>query len=94
MSDRPKTRLRLANNFDDLIARAGLTKLGLAKKARVSYATVKALINPSHSPYRTGGMRRDTAWKLAKAYAEAAGVDEETAFARIVVEEPAGAVAA
>jgi hypothetical protein len=94
MSDRPKTRLRLADNFDDLIARAGLTKLGLAKKAKVSYATVKGLINPSHSPYRTGGMRRDTAWKLAKAYAQAAGVDEESAYVRIVVEEEVDQVAA
>ena len=87
MSDRPKTRLRLADNFDDLIARAGLTKIGLARKANLSYATVKGLITPAHHPQRTGGMRRDTAWKLAKAYAAAAGVDEETAFGRIVIEE-------
>jgi hypothetical protein len=94
MSDRPKIRLRLTDDFDDIIARAGLTKLGLAKRAKVSYATVKGLRNPDQHPQRTGGMRRDTAWKLAKAYAEAAGVDEDTAFARIVVEESAGAVAA
>jgi len=94
MSDRTRTRLRLVDNFDDLIARAGLTKLGLAKRANVSYATVKGLLNPDQYPQRTGGMHRATAWKLAKAYAVAADVDEDTAYARLIVEEPLAEVAA
>jgi hypothetical protein len=94
MATRTRTRLRLAENFNTLIARAGLSKRELSRRSGVSYATIKALENPDQHPRRRGGMHPTTAWKMAKAYAEAASVDEETAFARLVVEEPADAVAA
>jgi transcriptional regulator with XRE-family HTH domain len=92
MATRARTRLRLAEDFGTLVARAGLSKREFARRSGISYATIKALENPAQHPHRTGGMRRDTAWKLAKAYAAATGVDEETAFARLVVEEPIDAV--
>lgn len=94
MARRARTRLRLAEDFDTLVARAGLSKREFARRSGISYATIMALKNPEQHPYRKGGMRPDTAWKMAKAYAEAAGVDEETAFARLVVEEPVDAIAA
>ena len=94
MATRTRTRLRLAENFDALVARAELSKREFARRSGVNYSTIKALENPEQHPHQRGGMRPDTAWKMAKAYVEAAGVDEETAFVRLVVEEPAGAVAA
>lgn len=94
MATRTRTRLRLAEDFDTLVARAGLSKREFARRSGISYATVKALENPEQHPYRRGGMRPDTAWKMAKAYAEAAGISEEAAFVRLVVEEPHDAVAA
>ena len=88
MATRPRTRLRLAENFDMLIARAGLSKLELARRSGVGYATIKALENPAQNPRRRGGMHPTTAWKLAQTYAQVAAIDEETAFARLIVEEP------
>lgn len=94
MATRPRTRLRLAENFDTLVARAGLSKRELAKRSGVSYATIKALENPTQHPHRKGGMHPTTAWKLAETYAKVAEVDAETAFERLIVKEPIAEVPA
>lgn len=80
-------RIRVREGFVDTIARVGLTMTGFAEHAGVNRATLYALINPAQHPKRRGGMLRATAWKLSRAYAVAAGIDEETAFARLLVEE-------
>jgi DNA-binding XRE family transcriptional regulator len=87
-------RLRLAEDFERLIARAGLSKRELARRSGVSYATIKALENPDQHPHRKGGMHPTTAWKLAQTYAQVAAVDEDTAYARLIVEEPIAEVTA
>lgn len=88
MAGRPKTRLRLSENFETLVARVGLSKREMARRSGVGYATIKALENPETHPHRRGGMHPATAWKLAQTYAKLAELDEETAFARLIVEEP------
>jgi DNA-binding XRE family transcriptional regulator len=94
MATRTRTRLRLVDDFDRIIARAGLSKREFARRSGVSYATIKALENPEQHPHRKGGMHPTTAWKLARTYAQAVAVDEDTAYARLIVEEPIAEVAA
>lgn len=80
-------RLRLKPGFLDTVARTGTSVTDFASIAGVERGTIYALINPDQHPHRKGGMQRATAWKLAKAYVKVAGVDEDTAFARLIVEE-------
>jgi hypothetical protein len=87
-------RIRVRSDFADTIARAGLTMTDFAASAGVNRATLYALINPAQQPRRRGGMLRATAWKLAKAYARATGLEEEAAFAKLLVEEEVAPVAA
>ena len=88
MATRTRTRLRLSPEFDALIARTGISKRQFASDSGVDYSTIKALLNPAQHPHRKGGMHPYTAWKIAKAYAKAIDLDEDTAFARLIVEEP------
>ena len=87
MANYAHTRLRLAADFDTLIARTGLSKSEFARRSGVSYATIKALGNPDQHPHRRGGMLPNTAWKIAQAYAQVAALDAESAYARLIVEE-------
>ncbi len=87
-------RLRMRSDFVDTVARTGLSMTDFADTAGINRTTIYALLKPELHPNRKGGMQRTTAWKLAKAYATAAGVDEEAAFARLFVEEPIEQVAA
>src|SRR4051794_26977922 len=83
-----RTRIRLAPDFTHQIARVGLSQRALARRSGVALSTIKGLIHPQQARERRGGgMQLTTAWKLAQAYATAAGVDEQTAFARLLVEE-------
>jgi hypothetical protein len=83
-----RTRLRVAPDFPHKIARAGLSQREFARRSGVALSTLKGLIHPEQARERRGGgMHLTTAWKLAKAYAAAAGVDEQTAFDQILVEE-------
>jgi hypothetical protein len=94
MATRTRTRLRLAPNFDIVIARTGLSKREFARRSGVGYATIKALENPKQHPHRKGGMLPNTAWKLVLTYAQIAAVDEEIAYARLIVEETIAEIAA
>ena len=72
----------------DHIARAGLTLKAFAERASIAESTLHALLNPEQHPNRTrGGMHRTTAWKIARAYAGAAGVTDEQAYALLIIEE-------
>ena len=72
----------------DLIARAGLTMKAFAERAGIAESTLHALLNPEQHPHRTrGGMHRTTAWKIARAYASAAGVTDEQAYTLLIIEE-------
>ena len=81
-------RLRMRSDFVDTVARTGLSMKEFADTAGVNRTTIYALLKPELHPHRKGGMQRATAWRLAKAYASAAGVDEDAAFGRLFVEEP------
>ena len=90
-----RTRIRIAPDFSHKIARVGLSQRAFAQRSGVALSTIKGLINPEHTrERRSGGMHLTTAWKLAKAYAAAAGIDEQTAFDQIVIEEAVEEVAA
>ena len=86
-------RIHVRSDFADTIARAGFTMTGFAERAGVNRATLYALINPAQHPRRRGGMLRATAWKLAKAYAAATGLEEEQAYAKLLDEEQIESVA-
>lgn len=87
MSDTTRIRYRLAGDVNTTVAKAGLSMAHWAELAGVSYSTIKALRNPNLHPNRKGGMHETTAWKLARAYAKAAHVDEDEAFRRLIVAE-------
>jgi hypothetical protein len=79
---------KLSAAAPDLIARAGVTRKQFAEKAGIAEGTLHALINPAQQPLRTrGGMHPTTAWKIARAYAEAAALDEDAAYAAMITEE-------
>lgn len=74
MSDNPKARAEMGR----LIARAGFTQRELAEAAGVSDRTIYDLTSPPTG--REGRTRPSTAWKIARAYAERAGVTDEAAY--------------
>lgn len=80
-------RRRLKTDFLDTVARTGTSITDFANLAGVERGTIYALINPEQHPHRKGGMHRATAWKLARTYATLAKVDDDTAYARLIVEE-------
>lgn len=85
----PRKIYRIHPAAPDYIARAGLTMKAFAERATIAESTLHALLNPEQHPNRTrGGMHRTTAWKIARAYAGAAGVTDEQAYALLITEEP------
>jgi DNA-binding XRE family transcriptional regulator len=77
-------RITLSEQFETLIARAGLSKAELAQRAGVNRQVIFRALNPA--PYESGGtLRGTTAWKLAQAYAEQMHTDLETAFSQLFV---------
>ena len=86
-------RLQLSPDFPDLIARAGLSQRAFARRAGVSFSTIMGLVHSEIHPGRRGGMQRRTAWLLANAYADLAGIDADLAFRTLIVEERQAAAA-
>ncbi len=84
----PKSpRLRLTEQFPDIIAQAGLSQRGFARRAGVSFSTIMGLLHPELHPGRRGGMQRRTAWLIAKAYAEIVAIDAMAAFQLLILEQ-------
>jgi hypothetical protein len=82
----PGERIRLSENFEWLLGRAGLSKVALTQAAGVSRLVIFRALKPQ--TYAIGGtLRGTTAWKLAKAYAEYTNIELETAFALLFVVE-------
>ena len=79
--------IKIAPGFEREIAKVGLSKAELAREAQIGLSTLHAIINPATQPNRVGGVRPNTAWKLARAFAAHAGVSQDDAFARLFVEE-------
>jgi hypothetical protein len=80
---------RLRSDFDDLLAQRGYSVRSFAKTYGLSHQTLFALLHPEWQPGQRphGGMRKPTAWKLAKAWAQAAGLSPEESYAQIIVED-------
>ncbi len=89
-----RRQIRLSPSFRDTVARAEITLADLARAAGVAESTVFHLLNPAAHPERRGGMRRDTAWKLANAFARLTGQDPEAAYAALIAETLAAVPAA
>jgi hypothetical protein len=79
---------RLRSDFDDLLAQRGQTVRGFARAHNLSHQTLFALLRPDWQPDQRphGGMRKDTAWKLANAWAVETGMPPADAYAQIIVE--------
>lgn len=80
--------LRPAENFRDLIARAGLEPKDIIARTPISRSAYFGWLNPATQPHRRGDMRRSKAWGIARVYASAAGVTDEEAFRLLFVEIP------
>lgn len=79
--------IKIAPGFEHKIARAGFSKMSLAKAAGVGTATVYGITDPAQQPGRRGGVHLKTAWKIARAYAQATGIADEAAFDQLFVNE-------
>lgn len=84
---RPRKVVRLAPSFIDVIARAEVSLAQFAREADVAESTIHHLINPSSHPERRGGMRRETAWKLANALSRITNLTPEEAYNALIIEE-------
>ncbi len=79
--------IKVAPDFEDMIARAGFSKMSLAEAAGVATSTMYGITDPSQQPGRRGGLRKTTAWKIARAYAQATKIKEEEAYNLLFVKE-------
>lgn len=79
--------IRLAPTFTDTIAQAEISLAAFAREADVAESTIHALLNPSQHPNRKGGMRRETAWKLANALARRTQLTPQEAYSTLILEE-------
>ena len=79
-------------DFQKRLARAGLSMTELADKAEIHRTTPYTWVEVRPTGKRRP-IRAHHAWRVAKAYAEQAGVSEEEAFSRLFVEEEQPAVA-
>lgn len=71
--------------FRTVVARAGLERPELAKRAGVSTSTIHALAHPEHKG-RSGVTRESTAWRIARAFGELTSQEADAAFNQLFVE--------
>lgn len=88
MIDIVRVMVRPVPDFRHKLASAGLGVDDVAQQAMVSRAAIFAWLNPGTQPYRKG-IRLKNAWAVARVYAAAAGIDKETAFRSLFIDEPA-----
>src|SRR5512145_2336997 len=79
-------RIRLHENFANVIAAHGIGMNEMADASEIARATIYALQNPEIHPKRVGGMYRTTAWKIVNAFAARTGIDPDRAWAMLIVE--------
>jgi hypothetical protein len=89
-----RRQISLSPTFRDTVARAELSLSALARAAGVAESTIFHLLNPASHPERRGGMRRDTAWKLANAFARLTGQNPDAAYRALIAEASAAVPAA
>lgn len=76
---RMRSGIKAQNNFEDIIAREGISRTDLAQASEVSPRTIDSLANPA-GYQREGYTRPITAWKIAKGFAKLTKHNEEEAF--------------
>ena len=79
---------KLNRDAKEIAARAGLSLAEWARRAGVNVSTIKGNINPAQQPKRRGYISSVVTWKLVRAYARAAGVTDQEAYALLIIEEP------
>jgi len=84
---RKRMMLKLAPGFTDTIAQAEISLAQFAREADLAESTIHALLNPASHPNRKGGMRRETAWKLANALSRRTRLTPQEAYRTLIVEE-------
>jgi hypothetical protein len=80
-------------NFPDLLGRLGYSLRGFCREFNVPHNTIHSALNPKDYPDRIGSVQPRTAWRIARAYAQAAKIDEQAAYAATIVEETADCAA-
>jgi DNA-binding XRE family transcriptional regulator len=80
----PLRRIPLAaytpqSDFGSRIARAGLTQAELARLADVSKFAINRMVKGEYE----AAIREATAWRIARAFAQAANISEEDAFGQL-----------
>ena len=78
--------LRPVRDFRHKLASVGLGVDDVAQQATVSRAAIFAWLNPDTQPSRKG-IRLKNAWAVARVYAATAGIDKETAFTALFIDE-------
>lgn len=73
--------------FPELIGRLGYSLRGFCREFDVPHNTIHSALNPQNYPDRAGGIQARTAFRIARAYAQAASIGEDDAYAQIIVEE-------
>ena len=79
---------KLNRDAKEIAARAGLSLAEWARRADVNVSTIKGNINPEHQPKRRGYISSVVTWKLVRAYARAADITDQEAYALLIIEEP------
>jgi hypothetical protein len=79
---------RINPNFPELVGKLGYSLRGFCRQFDVPHNTIYAALNPEDHPDRVGRVQARTAFRIARAYAQAAQLDEGAAYAATIVEEP------
>jgi LEM-3-like GIY-YIG domain len=74
---------RLHPNFREMLIRAGYTLCSFCAEYDLSLAVIRAAL---HRAKHKGGLRRTTAWKIARAYAKLTAQSEEAAYQAIIID--------
>jgi len=77
---------RINPDLPALLGQAGYSIRSFCKTYNISDKTIRAALNPKDYPDRIGGIYPVTAWKIARAYAQAVGLDDAAAYKAIIEE--------
>src|SRR5687767_8732809 len=83
-----KKRIVLKSDFVERVGMAEITLTDFAKEAGIGRSTLYGLLNPESHKNRRGGMHRNTAWAMARAYTRAwNAVAEKNQAQKVTAEE-------
>lgn len=82
-----KKVIMLHPDFAIILGRYNIGMNEMAKKAGIARPTLYSLQNPSIHPWRKGGMRPITAWKIVNAFSQETGITPEESWKLLLVED-------